>query len=142
MRISDWSSDVCSSVLLACVSCHNLAEGGDDGLPLPGRAEGRSGEVNTPTIFNSVLSFRLGWRGTYRRLADQVDADIEDPRLMHTSWTEVLGKLRADSGYLAAFARTYGNGITRENVLDALSRSEERRVGTERVRKCRTRWVP
>src|SRR3546814_4184003 len=40
---------------------------------------------------------------------------------MNTSWTEVLGKLRADSGYLAAFARTYGNGITRENVLDALS---------------------
>src|SRR3546814_19253751 len=89
MRISDWSSDVCSSDL-------------------------------TPTIFNSVLSFRLGWRGTYRRLADQVDADIEDPRLMNTSWTEVLGKLRADSGYLAAFARTYGNGITRENVLDPL----------------------
>src|SRR3546814_3557530 len=40
---------------------------------------------------------------------------------MNTSWTEVLGKLRADSGYLAAFARTYDNGITRENVLDALS---------------------
>src|SRR3546814_4340678 len=57
----------------------------------------------------------------FRSLADQVDADIEDPRLMNTSWTEVLGKLRADSGYLAAFARTYGNGITRENVLDALS---------------------
>src|SRR3546814_5927560 len=96
MRISDWSSDVCSSDL-------------------------------TPTIFNSVLSFRLGWRGTYRRLADQVDADIEDPRLMNTSWTEVLGKLRADSGYLAAFARTYGNGITRENVLDALSAFQDRK---------------
>src|SRR3546814_7873 len=105
----------------ACVSCHNLAEGGDDGLPLPGRAEGRSGEVNTPTIFNSALSFRLGWRGTYRRLADQIDADIEDPRLMNTSWDEVLGKLRADGGYLTAFGRTYGDGITRQNVLDALS---------------------
>jgi cytochrome c peroxidase len=106
---------------LACVSCHNLAEGGDDGLVLPGRAEGRSGEVNTPTIFNSALSFRLGWRGTYRRLADQVDADIEDPRLMNSSWDEVLGKLRADSGYAAAFARTYGDGVTRQNVLDALA---------------------
>ena len=106
---------------LACVSCHNLAEGGDDGLPLPGRAEGRSGEVNTPTIFNSVLSFRLGWRGAYRRLADQIDADIRDPRLMNTSWDEVLGKLRADSGYLAAFERTYGDDITRQSVLDALS---------------------
>src|SRR3546814_6379536 len=89
----------------ACVSCHNLAEGGDDGLPLPGRAEGRSGEVNTPTIFNSVLSYRLGWRGTYRRLAEQVDADIEDPRLMNTSWPEVIGKLRADPGHLAAIDR-------------------------------------
>lgn len=106
---------------LACVSCHNLAGGGDDGLSLPGRADGRAGEVNTPTIFNSALSFRLGWRGTYRRLADQVDADIEDPRLMNTSWSEVLGKLRADSGYATAFAHTYGDGVTRENVLDALS---------------------
>ena len=106
---------------LACVSCHDLTAGGDDGLAVSGRVEGRSGEVNTPTIFNSVLSFRLGWRGTYRRLADQVDADIEDPRLMNTSWAEVLGKLRADSGYTAAFADTYGDDITRESVLDALS---------------------
>src|SRR3546814_3967597 len=47
---------------LACVSCHNLAEGGDDGLQLPGRAEGRSGEMNTPPLLNSVLSSRLGRR--------------------------------------------------------------------------------
>ncbi|MGF1627899.1 MAG: cytochrome-c peroxidase [Kiloniellaceae bacterium] len=106
---------------LACVSCHNLGEGGDDGLPLPRTAKGRSGEVNTPTIFNSALSFRLGWRGTYRRLADQVDADISDPRLMNSSWDEVLGKLRGDSGYRADFGRNYADGISRQNVLDALS---------------------
>jgi cytochrome c peroxidase len=106
---------------LACVSCHNLAEGGDDGVSLPRTGNGRSAEVNTPTIFNSALSFRLGWRGTYRRLADQIDADIKDPRLMNTSWDEVLGKLRGDGGYAADFGRTYEDGITRQNVLDALS---------------------
>lgn len=106
---------------LACASCHNLAEGGDDGKPLPGRVGDRKGEVNTPTIFNSALSFRLGWRGTYRRLADQVDADINDPLLMNTSWNEVLAKLRADDGYVVAFAGSYDDGITRDNVLDALS---------------------
>ena len=106
---------------LACVSCHDLAAGGDDGRALPRRSEGPSGAVNTPTIFNSALSFRLGWRGTYQRLADQVDADIRDPRLMNTSWDEVLGKLRRDSSYVTAFGRTFGEDITRENVLDALA---------------------
>lgn len=106
---------------LACVSCHNLAEGGDDGRPLPAVRTGPTGDANTPTIFNSALNFRLGWHGTYRRFADQIDADISDPRLMNTSWDEVIRKLQADADYMAAFAQTYETDITRENVIDALS---------------------
>jgi cytochrome c peroxidase len=37
------------------------------------------------------------------------------------SWEEVLARLRADPGYRAAFAQTYGGNATRVSVLDALA---------------------
>jgi cytochrome c peroxidase len=106
---------------LACVSCHDLERGGDDGLPLSRTNDGRPGAINAPTVFNSALNFRLGWRGNYRRLGDQIEADLYNPKLMNTSWGELLPKLRADTGYAVNFGRTYEDGITKENVLDALS---------------------
>ena len=106
---------------LACVYCHDLERGGDDGLPLSRTNDGSSGVINAPTVFNSALNFRLGWRGNYRRLEDQIEADLYDPRLMNTSWGELLPKLRDETGYAVDFERTYEDGITKENVLDALS---------------------
>jgi cytochrome c peroxidase len=106
---------------LACVSCHDLERGGDDGLPLSRTNDGRPGMINAPTVFNSVLNFRLGWRGNYRRLDDQIEADLYDPKLMNTSWGELLPKLRAETGYTVDFRRIYEDGVTKENILDALS---------------------
>lgn len=106
---------------LACVSCHDLERGGDDGLPRSRTNDGSPGVINAPTVFNSALNFRLGWRGNYRRLSDQIEADLNDPKLLNTSWGELLPKLQADAGYAVDFERVYENGITRDNVLDALS---------------------
>lgn len=106
---------------LACVSCHDLDRGGDDGLPLSRTNDGGPGVINAPTVFNSALNFRLGWRGNYRRLDDQIEADLHNPKLLNTSWGELLPKLQADASYAADFGRVYEDGITRETVLDALS---------------------
>ena len=106
---------------LACVSCHDLEQGGDDGLPLSRTNDGGPGLINAPTVFNSALNFRLGWRGNYRRLDDQIEADLYDPKLMNTSWGELLPRLQADTSYAVNFGRIYEDGITKENVLDALS---------------------
>jgi len=106
---------------LACASCHQLAEGGDDHRA---RAPGSDGELvdfNAPTVFNAALSFRLNWRGNFRTLEEQNEVVLLDRQLMNTSWAELLAKLRADATYRKAFAAVYGSGPARAHVLDALA---------------------
>ena len=77
---------------VACVSCHRLDEGGDDGRVQSIGADGRPLDFNTPTVFNAALSFRLNWRGNFRTLEEQAEAVLLDPRLMNTSWEELLAE--------------------------------------------------
>ena len=104
----------------ACSSCHDLERGGADGLARSAGADGRPLDYNTPTVLNAALSFRLNWRGNFRTLEELTEAVLLSPRLMGTSWAEVIGRLRADPGYRAAFARTYGGDPAPPQVLDAL----------------------
>ena len=104
----------------ACASCHDQARGGADGLARSAGADGRPLDYNTPTVLNAALSFRLNWRGNFRSVEELTEAVLLSPRLMDTNWAEVVGRLRADPGYRAAFAQAYGQGPTPPQVLDAL----------------------
>ena len=106
---------------LACLTCHQLDRGGDDGLRLSITNRGEPGVINSLTIFNSALNFRLTWRGRFRTLNEQMESVLHSPSEMNTSWAEILPKLQAEPGYVAAFGRLYEDGITRNGVLDAMS---------------------
>lgn len=107
---------------VACASCHRLDQGGDDDRARPlSHADGAPLAFNAPTVFNAALSFRLNWRGNFRTLEEQNEAVLLDPRLMNTTWEELLAELRADPGYRSAFAAAYGGGPERAYVLDALA---------------------
>jgi cytochrome c peroxidase len=110
--------------VMACASCHRLAEGGDDNLARSPGIHGKLLDFNTPTVFNAALSFRLNWRGNFRSLEQQIEAVLYDPDLMNTSWEELLPKLRADASYREAFVATYGSGPEPAHVLDALATFE------------------
>jgi cytochrome c peroxidase len=105
---------------VACISCHQLDEGGDDGLARPIGADGRPLSFNTPTVFNVSSSFRLNWRGNFRTLEEQAEAVLLEPRLMATSWQELIAKLGADPAYREGFRAIYGEPPARRQVLDAL----------------------
>jgi cytochrome c peroxidase len=94
--------------VLACASCHLLAEGGDDNRARSPGWDGELSNFNAPTVFNAALSFRLNWRGNFRTLEEQNEAVLLDPDLMNTTWQELLPELRADETY-------------RAQVLDALA---------------------
>lgn len=106
---------------LACTACHDLAAGGDDGLPRSLGSDNRPLPFNAPTVFNAALSFRLNWRGGFRDLAAQNEAALLDPRIMGTRWPALLARLKADPAYAADFAAAYGRAVRREDVLDALA---------------------
>jgi cytochrome c peroxidase len=118
---------------IACVTCHRLAEGGDNGAPCSLGQYGRPCTLNIPTVFNTTLNFRQHWRGNFRMLEEQAEAVLITLNVMNTSWQELLAKLRADPDYTQAFATLYPAGLQPAQVLDAIA-SFERSLLTPNAR--------
>ena len=58
--------------------------------------EGQPLALNTLTIFNAALSFRLNWAGNVRSLERQVEQVLRNPAIMASSAEEAVRKLRTD----------------------------------------------
>jgi cytochrome c peroxidase len=109
----------------ACVSCHNLKSGGVDGKDLAQGVNGELSSTNTLTVFNSGFNFRQHWTGEYKDLLEQVDAHLLDPKIMGGDWSEILGNVRKDPKYVRGFTQAYSDGITQENIRDAIATFEQ-----------------
>ena len=105
----------------ACVSCHDLASGGDDGRRVSIGIEDREGPINAPTVFNVGLNFKQFWDGRANTLMQQVDGPVQNPLELGSLWPEVLSKLHAHESYPKRFNALYPDGINRNNVKDALA---------------------
>ena len=109
---------------VSCANCHGLDNGGVDHSIHSHGVGGREGAINAPTVFNSGFNFRQFWDGRSETLEDQIEGPINSPVEMASAWPQVLGKLRRDGGYRKAFAAIYPDGITANNVKDALATFE------------------
>jgi len=109
---------------VACSSCHDFANGGDDGLPRSIGVGGTMG-TNSPTVFNSGLNFVQFWDGRSVTLQEQVSVALLSPVAMAGNWDEVLASLKADPHYQKAFAAEYPKGIQKETVEDAIATFEQ-----------------
>ncbi len=105
---------------IACVTCHDLSQGGTDHLIYPKGPEGIQGDVNTLTVFNSSRNFKLMWDGRARTLAQLIDITVNSPRMLASRWTDVVNRIKADPDYLGAFGRIYPEGISKHSITDAL----------------------
>src|SRR3546814_15210672 len=127
MRISDWSSDVCSSDLAA-------RHRGDEDV-------------------GAVVVARLGKADPRGVAADNViAAAVEIDRRGRIELLDHLDliligmarRLQADDEDIVA-VRLFGGehgAARRQDIGQRLARSEERRVGKEGVSTCRSRWAP
>lgn len=102
---------------VSCASCHDLRKGGADGKPRSVRPGNMLTPVNTPTIFNAALNFRMFWDGRAGSLEEHIQGQMEDTG---TDWEVVMQRLRKDSAYVTAFAALYPDGLTVPAVQDAL----------------------
>src|SRR3546814_6633735 len=150
MRISDWSSDVCSSDL------RNLRDAGAQDTPRQGR-----GSAQSARPFGDAAQ-----RGPHRgaRLAGQFD-EGGDVMLMAARKLQGIGlvllvlifammlypvslKVAATRSELTRIERDIVQArdniryLESELAVRASMRSEERRVGEECVSTCRSRWSP
>jgi cytochrome c peroxidase len=129
---------------ISCATCHDLRRGGTDQLPASRGIGGAVGGVNSPTTFNSGFFFSQFWNGRARDLVEQASGPVHNPKEMGSAWPEVVAKLSRDASYVRAFAAVYGDGLSGENVADALA-EYERSLNTpgsrfDRYLRGATRW--
>jgi cytochrome c peroxidase len=108
----------------ACSTCHNLRTNGAGGRPTKpdpaSDSQPAEPSLDTLSVFNSSLNFRLGWEGGFRTLATQAEASLENPGSMATSAAAVASKLAADPDMTGQFIAAYGHEPDRDSVVDAL----------------------
>ncbi len=109
---------------IACATCHNLQTGGVDRLPRSIGINGLEGRINAPTVFNSGLNFRQDWDGRAASLEDQIDGPTHNEHEMGSSWDQIIGKLKRDSEYVTLFDQLYPDGVTSDNIKNAIATFE------------------
>ncbi|GAB4119583.1 MAG: hypothetical protein Fur0026_09910 [Sideroxydans sp.] len=109
---------------VSCASCHNLAAGGVDNRSRSIGVKGGEGGINAPTVFNSGLNFVQFWDGRAPTLEAQIEGPVNHPLEMASNWGQVTGKLMQDGEYRQRFAALYAEGITPDNIKDAIATFE------------------
>lgn len=108
------------SMNLSCSSCHDLSTNGASSARFDRGDTAHTLRFNTPTVFNSVYSFRLGWEGGHRSLHDLALGALESGHVM-SSWGLATKRFAADAKMTTRFLQIYGNPPREENMADALS---------------------
>jgi cytochrome c peroxidase len=122
---------------ISCATCHDLARGGVDRLPLSIGVGGQKGEVNAPTVYNASLNFRQFWDGRATTLEEQAGGPIQNPVEMTSTWEDVLAKLQADKEMLARFHAIYDSAPTAAAVQNAIAEFERSLITPSRM----DRWL-
>jgi len=112
------------SGFISCNSCHNLSEGGDDGLEA---AVGHKWTVNphhlnSPTVYNAVFNDKQFWDGRSPDLEDQAQGPIQAAPEMAATKEHVANTVNSIPAYVKAFKHAYGKDvkITFEKITDTI----------------------
>lgn len=109
---------------VSCASCHSLKTGGVDNRYRSVGVAGGIGGVNAPTVFNSGLNMVQFWDGRAPTLEDQVEGPVNHPKEMASNWKLIVTKLAQDAHYSQQFETIYPDGLTVENIKDAIASFE------------------
>lgn len=109
---------------ISCATCHDLKNGGDDGLKFSVGIDGQIGDINAPTVLNSFFNFRQFWDGRAHNLEEQALGPIENPVEMGHDFATLVKKLKVTT-YNKDFKKIYIDGITKENLADAIAEFEK-----------------
>ncbi len=109
---------------ISCASCHDLASGGVDHRRTSIGIGGAVGPINAPTVLNASLSFRQFWDGRAATLEAQIDGPTQAATQMGSTWPAIVAAVASDPAYVRAFAADYPDGITPDNVRNAIATFE------------------
>ncbi|MDD2791438.1 MAG: cytochrome c peroxidase [Sulfurimonas sp.] len=105
----------------ACVSCHNVYNGGADSLIVSQGFNGAKGNINSPTVLNARYNFKQFWNGRADTLFDQAKGPLNNPAEHNMDPKKVQERVSYSTKYKKMFKEVYGTySITYEQVLDAI----------------------
>ncbi|MBE0499219.1 MAG: cytochrome-c peroxidase [Campylobacterales bacterium] len=101
------------SGLISCNTCHNLSEGGDDGI---GAATGHNWianphHLNSPTVYNAVFAEKQFWDGRSPDLEDQAKGPMLAAPEMAASTEHIEAVINSMPEYVAEFKKVYGKDV-------------------------------
>lgn len=114
---------------MSCSSCH-LPEGSfTDNLALSTGIDGLEGNRSSMSLLNVGFYYNgLFWDGRTSSLEEQALQPIEDPVELHTTWTDVIDKLKVHPDYPVLFRKAFGittvDEITKELSAKAIAQFE------------------
>jgi len=114
-----------SSNQIACASCHQLDAGGDDNVPLGISSVASQHIINTPSIFNAQYNFRQNWDGSVKTLEEQIDMVLKNQHEFDNNWPDIITTLSKDNALTNDFYNIYQDGISKDNIVDALVEFEK-----------------
>lgn len=116
-----------SSGVISCASCHNLALGGDDGIPTSLGHEFLTGGRNAPTVLNAAFFSKQFWDGRAEGLEEQAKGPIQAPVEMNLPSDLAVERIKSIKGYLPFFEKAFPNEsdpITFDNIARAIAAFE------------------
>ncbi len=123
------------SHLISCNTCHNLATGGDDNIPV---ATGHKWahnphHLNSPTVYNAVFNSRQFWDGRSPDLEDQATGPIQAPVEMAMDKEKAVEVVNSIPEYKMAFEKAFpGEKITIKTIGKAIGAFERTLVTPSR----------
>ncbi len=106
---------------ISCASCHDLAKGGTDNLPVSDGIRGQKGGINAPTTFNALWQFKDFWDGRAADLKEQAGGPPLNPVEMGATWDGIVAKLDADKPFAAEFKASYPEGFNSDSITGAIA---------------------
>lgn len=121
---------------VSCNSCHDLQRYGVDGKPVSTGHDGQKGTRNSPSVYHAAGHIAQFWDGRAADVEEQAKGPVLNPvEMAMSSGDEVVERLRAIPGYVAAFRSAFPNDtepVTFDNMARAIGVFERKLVTPSR----------
>lgn len=121
---------------MSCGSCHKPEFNFTDGKAFSTGIDGFEGTRSSMSLINVGFS-QIGflWDGRAKTLEDQALLPVEDPIELHTTWPEVVRRLKRSTFYPTMFRKAFGihdkREITKELAAKAIAQFERTLVSKD-----------
>ena len=101
------------SQIISCNTCHNLGEGGDDGVEasIGHKWTANPHHVNAPTVYNAVFFSAQFWDGRAKDVEEQAQGPIQAHPEMAATKEHVEAVVNSMPEYVAEFKKAYGKDV-------------------------------